>query len=73
MEIGTVAFWHTEEGWGAVTASGRPGLGFVHFSEIRDMPGFRELVPGQEVELEYGGLHPHDGCDWRVEWVRRKG
>lgn len=72
METGVVAFWHTEEGWGAATTPAHPGMGFVHFSMIRDMPGFRELVPGEEVDLEYGGLYPRDGCDWRVEWLRRR-
>jgi cold shock CspA family protein len=71
-ERGVCAFWHQEEGWGAVTTPGHPGLGFVHFSDIRDMPGYRELVPGSDVDFVYGGPYPHDGCDWRVEWVRRR-
>ncbi len=27
LHQGTVAFWHTEEGWGAVRTPDRPGLG----------------------------------------------
>lgn len=69
-ERGVCTFWHQEEGWGAVTIPGRPGPGFVHFSMIRDMPGYREMAPGSEVELVYAGPYPHDGCGWWAEWVR---
>ena len=49
MALGTVAFWHDEEGWGAITAPDRPGVGFVHFSNIRGIDGYRDLVPGSSI------------------------
>lgn len=73
VTLATVAFWHRDEGWGAIEDPGRPGLGFVHFSFIRDMPGYRELTAGQVVEYEWGGEYLHDGCDWRPAWVRSTG
>jgi cold shock CspA family protein len=71
MATATVDFWHEEEGWGAIRDPDRPGLGFVHFSFIVDMPGFRSLRPGEEIEYEWLGDYPQDGCDWRPAWVRR--
>jgi cold shock CspA family protein len=68
MAAGDVAFWHREEGWGAITASDRPGLGFVHFADIRGA-GFRELIPGTSVEFEWRDDFEQDGCQWRVSWV----
>jgi cold shock CspA family protein len=70
VALGTVAFWHSEEGWGAVKASDRSGVGFVHFSQIRGMQGYRELVPGNSVEFEWADDMGQDGCQWRVAWVR---
>jgi cold shock CspA family protein len=70
LHQGTVAFWHTEEGWGAVRTPDRPGIGFVHFSHIRDMEGYRELHKGQAVEFEWADDFEQDGCQYRVAWVR---
>ena len=69
MATGTVAFWRDEEGWGAISAPGHPGLGFAHFSHIR-AEGYRTLHKGQRVEYEYSDDLAQDGCQWRVEWVR---
>jgi cold shock CspA family protein len=68
-ERGTVPFWHVDEGWGAVTSPGRPGLGFAHFSFIRGQTGFRALEAGAKVEFEYACEYPHDGCQYRVAWA----
>jgi cold shock CspA family protein len=70
MALGTVAFWHDEEGWGAITAPDRPGVGFVHFSNIRGIDGYRDLVPGSSVEFEWLDDFEQDGCQWRAKWVR---
>jgi cold shock CspA family protein len=67
---GTVAFWHNEDGWGAITAPDRPGLGFVHFSNLQGVEGYRDLVPGESVEFEWLDDFEQDGCQWRVGWVR---
>ncbi len=70
MALATVAFWHDEEGWGAITAPDRPGVGFVHFSNITGIDGYRDLVPGSSVEFEWLDDFEQDGCQWRAKWVR---
>lgn len=70
VEQGRVAFWHAEEGWGAVEVPGREGVGFTHFSQIVGVSGYRELLPGEPVEVEFGDDHGQDGCEWRVASVR---
>ena len=70
MARGTVATWHDEEGWGSLTAPDRPGSGFVHFSNVDGVEGFRALVPGSSVEFEWLDDLGQDGCQWRVAWVR---
>jgi cold shock protein len=72
MGRATVVFWRSDEGWGAIEDSERPGQGFVHFSAIQDMPGYRELTAGDDVEYEWDGYpNGQDGCEWRAAWVRR--
>lgn len=70
MSIGTVAFWHSDEGWGAIAAPDRSGVGFAHFSNVRGIEGYRELCPGSSVEFEWLDDFEQDGCQWRVAWVR---
>jgi cold shock CspA family protein len=67
---GTVAFWHSSDGWGAISAPDRLGLGFVHFSNVRGIEGYRELRPGSPVEFESRDDFKQDGCQWRVMWVQ---
>jgi cold shock CspA family protein len=62
VATGTVAFWHGEDGWGAVKASDRAGVGFVHFSKIRGIDGYRELTAGDSVEFEWADDFEQDGC-----------
>lgn len=68
-ESGTVAYWHADEGWGAIRCAARPGVGFAHFSHIRGVEGFRELHDGEAVQIEWADDRGQDGCDWRVAWV----
>ncbi|HEY1832759.1 MAG TPA: hypothetical protein VGG38_21150 [Acidimicrobiales bacterium] len=70
MALGTVAFWHGEDGWGAIEDRTRPGLGFIHYFQIRGIKRYRELVPGNQVEFEWQDGLGQDGCQWRVQWVR---
>jgi cold shock CspA family protein len=70
MAVGTVAFWHRADGWGAIRAVDRPGIGFVHFSHLRGVTGYIDLIRGQDVEFEWADDFAQDGCQWRVEWVR---
>jgi len=69
-ERGTVAFWHPDEGWGAIRCPERPGLGFVHFSFIPGT-GYRELFADEQVEFEWAGDYEHDGCRYKAKEVRR--
>jgi cold shock CspA family protein len=73
MARGTVTFWHSDEGWGAIEAADRAGTGFVHFSNIRGVEGYRELSAGAPVEYEWGDDLAQDGCQWRVAWVQPVG
>ena len=70
MAEGTVAFWHTEEGWGAIEAPDRAGLGFVHYSHLERSQWQRALIAGERVEYEWADDFAQDGCQWRVAWVR---
>jgi CspA family cold shock protein len=69
VEHGTVAFWHDEEGWGAIQTPDREGVGFVLFADVR-VPGYRTLVPGERVDFEWLDDFHQDGCQWRVAWVK---
>ncbi|MGW1529923.1 cold-shock protein [Streptomyces sp. NPDC002159] len=44
--------WDDEEGWGVLDSSETPGGCWAHFSAV-EMPGFRSLVAGQKVTLEW--------------------
>ena len=70
MERGSVAFWHSEEGWGAVRVPGRAGVGFCHFAQIVGVDGYRELFEGEPVDVEFGDSAGQDGCEWRAALVR---
>jgi cold shock protein len=70
VTLGTVAFWHDDEGWGGIEGADRPGVGFAHFSQVRGVQGFRYLIPGEAVEFEWSDGYGQDGCEWRVAWVR---
>lgn len=70
MARGTVAFWHGEEGWGAIKVEDRRGVGFAHFSHIRWVEGYRELSAGAKVDFEWADDFEQDGCQWRVAWVQ---
>lgn len=65
---GTVKFFRPEKGWGGVESPEVPGDVWVHHSVI-EMPGFRALTIGQEVELRYEAGH-QDSWDYRATWVR---
>lgn len=48
---GIVRTW-SEEGWGVVDAPHAPGGCWVHWSHVL-MTGYRQLTPGQAVEIDY--------------------
>lgn len=50
---GTAKWWRPEKGYGAIaTAKTAPWDIWCHFSHVEG-PGFRELVPGEAVEVDY--------------------
>jgi cold shock protein len=66
---GRVKFYREEKGWGGITSPDLPADVWVHFSAI-DMPGYRKLAEGDEVELRYRD-GPQDSWQYVATWVRR--
>jgi cold shock protein len=50
VPTGTVKWFSAEKGFGFIAREGEPDV-FVHFSAI-DMPGYKSLEEGQNVEFE---------------------
>ncbi|MEY4605352.1 MAG: cold-shock protein [Ilumatobacteraceae bacterium] len=50
--IGTVKFFNAQKGYGFISREGGSDV-FVHFSNI-DVPGYKSLEEGQQVEFEIG-------------------
>lgn len=71
--FGVVKFWHAEKGWGAISSADLPEGrdAWAHFSMI-DMPGYRTLRPGQEVEFRFRAQR-QDSFDYVADWVRPAG
>ena len=65
---GTVKFFKEEKGWGGIESADTPGDVWVHSSVI-DMPGFRTLIEGQQVEFRYQPAH-QDSWNYAATWVR---
>lgn len=73
MALGTVKFFKSEKGWGAIASPDLPD-GFdawVHFSAI-EVDGFRSLEEGDRVEFEYEAAR-QDSFRFRATSVRRLG
>ncbi|MEV0199559.1 cold shock domain-containing protein [Nonomuraea sp. NPDC050691] len=53
MTRGTVKFWKTDRGWGAISSTALPPGrdAFAHFSDIV-ATGYRALEEGDEVEFD---------------------
>ena len=65
---GKVKFFKTDKGWGGIESADTPGDVWVHSSVI-EMPGFRTLTKGQQVEFRYESGH-QDSWNYRATWVR---
>ncbi|MEU6548028.1 cold shock domain-containing protein [Streptomyces sp. NPDC046859] len=62
----TVREWRDEEGWGVLDSPETPGGCFGHYFDIQ-APGFRTLVPGQQVGLVWEALgFAQDGYAYRA-------
>lgn len=59
-----VRAWHRDEGWGVVDSPETPGGCWVHFSHVR-VSGYRELLPGQAVPLDWEEFD-QDGFHYRA-------
>ena len=68
---GVVREWHPEQGWGVIDAQDTPGGCWAHFSSVA-IDGYRELVPGQDVTLEWEAVD-QDGFRYRARHVWPKG
>ncbi|MFE3448874.1 cold-shock protein [Nonomuraea sp. NPDC059194] len=71
MTRGTVKFWKSEKGWGAISSPDLPSGkdAFAHFSDIV-AEGFRELHPGDHVEFDVVE-RTQDSFDFCAENVRK--
>jgi CspA family cold shock protein len=67
---GTVRFWLDDEGWGVVDSSETPGGCFVHFSFVQ-MDGYRSMVEGQAVDLEWERPQwgDYEGYAYFAQWL----
>lgn len=68
--MGTVLFWHSDQGWGVVDSADMPTGCWAHFTGVQagaDVPasGFRELSAQQPV-LFTGEAIPQDGYEFRA-------
>ncbi|HMF84688.1 MAG TPA: cold-shock protein [Acidimicrobiia bacterium] len=52
MATGIVKWFNAEKGYGFISREGGPDV-FVHYSAIQ-MPGYRTLEEGQNVEFDIG-------------------
>jgi CspA family cold shock protein len=71
MRRAVVQEWHAEDGWGVVAGDQLPGPCWVHYAVV-EMPGYRELVVGADVLVEYEEA-AQDGYRFRATSVRLVG
>jgi len=71
MQRAVVREWRAEDGWGVVVGDQLPGPCWVHYAVV-EMPGYRELVVGAEVLVEYEEAF-QDGFRFRATSVRPVG
>ncbi|RIJ71241.1 cold shock domain-containing protein [Nakamurella silvestris] len=71
MATGTVKFYRSERGWGAISSDALPPGrdAWVHYSMIEGQ-GYRELEAGERVEFDFEEVQ-QDSFDFRATWVRR--
>ncbi|ALE07295.1 cold-shock protein [Arthrobacter sp. ERGS1:01] len=65
--VGTVRFWHDDEGWGVVDSPQTPGGCWAHFSNVA-VAGYRKLTPGETVHLGWE-VADQDGYAFRATRV----
>ncbi|MFC9358564.1 cold-shock protein [Rhodococcus sp. NPDC057014] len=70
--MGTVQMWNDEEGWGVIDSAQTPGGCWAFYSEIVG-DGFRSLVVGATVTLDWEQLADQDGYRYRATRVEQHG
>lgn len=80
MVMATVREWHEDLGWGVLDSPETPGGCWAHFSTIEtreiassdnvQISEYKELIPGETVELEWAAPG-QDGFDFGAVVVRR--
>lgn len=70
MAQGTVKFWKSEKGWGAISSGALPdgSDAWAHFSAIEG-EGYRDLRAGDHVDFDYEPAR-QDSFDFRATRVR---
>lgn len=73
MARGTVKFWKTDKGWGAIMSDALPegSDAFAHFSAVEG-EGFKDLSAGDVVDFDYETVR-QDSFDFRATRVVRLG
>lgn len=64
MTVGTVRTWNEADGSGVVDSPETPGGCWTHFSVV-EVDGYRHLVPGQSVQLDWDE-RGQDGYPYRA-------
>jgi len=68
--LGIVKYWKSEKGYGAIASDATsPWDIWCHFMHIEGS-GFRELIPGEQVSVEYERLN-HGAYRYQAIRVRR--
>ncbi|RYF42146.1 MAG: cold shock domain-containing protein [Comamonadaceae bacterium] len=70
--IGTVQKWNSEEGWGVIDSAQTPGGCWAFYSDIVG-EGFRTLVVGATVTLDWEQVTEQDGYRYRATRVEQHG
>ncbi|WP_225928201.1 hypothetical protein [Rhodococcus opacus] len=70
--VGTVQMWNGEEGWGVIDSAQTPGGCWAFYSDIVG-EGFRTLVVGDTVTLDWEQVTDQDGYQYRATRVKQHG
>ncbi len=62
---GTVREWDAPEGWGVIDTPQTPGGCWTHFSAVA-VDGYKALVAGQKVLVEWEAVGDQDGYQFRA-------
>ncbi|AKK27839.1 cold-shock protein [Mycobacterium sp. EPa45] len=74
MALGTIKFYKSDKGWGAISSPELPPVldAFISFADITGQTGFREFAAGDHVEFDYREAR-QDSFQFVATWARRVG